>query len=85
MAVRRHQACESRGMRAQADWKIVERGWHAHVLGEAEHKFLSALGAIKKLRVTCKFPHLTLNSPHPSLTRGPKSAAQHCSFDCMPS
>ena len=35
----------------QADWKIVERGWHAHVLGEAEHKFKSALEAIKKLRV----------------------------------
>ncbi len=35
----------------QADWKIVERGWHAHVLGEAEHKSKSALEAIKKLRV----------------------------------
>ena len=35
----------------QADWKIVERGWHAHVLGEAEHNFKSALEAIKKLRV----------------------------------
>lgn len=36
---------------AQADWKIVERGWQAHVLGEAPHKFTSALEAIKKLRV----------------------------------
>ncbi|CAK0780495.1 Phosphoglucomutase-1 [Coccomyxa viridis] len=36
--------------RYEADWKIVERGWHAHVLGEAEHKFPSALEAIKKLR-----------------------------------
>ena len=35
----------------QADWKIVERGWHAHVLGEAKHKSKSALEAIKKLRV----------------------------------
>lgn len=37
---------------AQADWKIVERGWHAHVLGEAPHKFTSALEAIKTLRVS---------------------------------
>ena len=35
----------------QADWKIVERGWHAHVLGEADHKFKSALEGVKKLRV----------------------------------
>lgn len=35
----------------QADWKIVERGWHAHVLGEAPHKFTSALEAVKTLRV----------------------------------
>jgi len=35
----------------QADWKIVERGWHAHVLGEAEHKFKSALEGVKELRV----------------------------------
>ena len=34
----------------QADWKIVERGWHAHVLGEAPHKFTSALEALKKLK-----------------------------------
>ena len=40
----------------QADWKIVERGWHAHVLGEAEHKFPSALEAIKKLRVRQSSP-----------------------------
>ena len=51
VAARHHQACECRGMRVQADWKIVERGWHAHVLGEAEHKFPSALEAVKKLRV----------------------------------
>ncbi|BDA43229.1 2,3-bisphosphoglycerate-independent phosphoglycerate mutase [Coccomyxa sp. Obi] len=36
--------------RYEADWKIVERGWQAHVLGEAPHKFTSALEAIKKLR-----------------------------------
>ena len=36
---------------AQADWKIVERGWAAHVLGEAPHSFPSALEAVKKLRV----------------------------------
>lgn len=42
---------------AQADWRIVERGWHAHVLGEAEHKFNSALEAVKKLRVCHYKPH----------------------------
>ena len=35
----------------QADWSIVERGWHAHVLGEAPHTFTSALEAVKTLRV----------------------------------
>lgn len=39
----------------QADWRIVERGWHAHVLGEAEHKFKSALEGVKKLRVPFLF------------------------------
>ena len=29
----------------------MERGWHAHVLGQAPHTFTSALEAIKKLRV----------------------------------
>ena len=50
-AARRRQACKRSGVRMQADWKIVERGWHAHVLGEAEHKFATALEAVKKLRV----------------------------------
>jgi len=36
---------------AQADWAIVERGWHAHVLGEAPHTFTSAVEAVKTLRV----------------------------------
>ena len=29
----------------------MERGWAAHVLGEAAHSFPSALEAVKKLRV----------------------------------
>jgi hypothetical protein len=37
--------------RYEADWKIVERGWAAHVLGEAPHKFTDAGTAIKTLRV----------------------------------
>ena len=51
MAVVLAQRDQQAGAPVQADWKIVERGWHAHVLGEAEHKFKSALEAIKKLRV----------------------------------
>ena len=35
----------------QADWKIVERGWNAHVLGEAPNKFKDAGTALKTLRV----------------------------------
>eukprot|EP00244_Chara_vulgaris_P001338 TRINITY_DN1210_c0_g2_i1.p1 TRINITY_DN1210_c0_g2~~TRINITY_DN1210_c0_g2_i1.p1 ORF type:complete len:560 (+),score=110.96 TRINITY_DN1210_c0_g2_i1:280-1959(+) len=36
--------------RYEADWKIVERGWHAHVLGEAPHKFQSAMDALVELK-----------------------------------
>ncbi|CAK9269976.1 unnamed protein product [Sphagnum jensenii] len=36
--------------RYEADWSIVERGWHVHVLGEAPHKFESALEALTKLK-----------------------------------
>ncbi|CAD6203519.1 unnamed protein product [Miscanthus lutarioriparius] len=32
------------------DWQVVKRGWDAHVLGEAPHKFKNALEAVKKLR-----------------------------------
>ncbi len=35
----------------QADWNIVKRGWEAHVLGKAPHKFTDALTAVKTLRV----------------------------------
>jgi len=36
--------------RYEADWSIVEKGWKAHVLGEAPHKFPDALTAITELR-----------------------------------
>lgn len=36
--------------RYEADWNIVKKGWYAHVLGEAPHKFTDALTAIKTLR-----------------------------------
>lgn len=36
--------------RYEADWAIVQRGWEAHVLGEAPHKFTSALDAVTTLR-----------------------------------
>ncbi|KAM7526628.1 hypothetical protein LguiA_016530 [Lonicera macranthoides] len=36
--------------RYENDWSVVKRGWDAQVLGEAPHKFKSALEAVKKLR-----------------------------------
>lgn len=36
--------------RYENDWSVVKRGWDAQVLGEAPHKFRSALEAVKKLR-----------------------------------
>ncbi|XP_050208465.1 2,3-bisphosphoglycerate-independent phosphoglycerate mutase [Mercurialis annua] len=36
--------------RYENDWDVVKRGWDAQVLGEAPHKFKSAVEAIKKLR-----------------------------------
>jgi hypothetical protein len=35
----------------QADWNIVKKGWFAHVLGEAEHKFKDVTAGLKELRV----------------------------------
>ncbi|KAL2494163.1 bisphosphoglycerate-2 [Forsythia ovata] len=36
--------------RYENDWDVVKRGWDAQVLGEATHKFKSAVEAVKKLR-----------------------------------
>ncbi|XP_057796707.1 2,3-bisphosphoglycerate-independent phosphoglycerate mutase [Salvia miltiorrhiza] len=36
--------------RYENDWEVVKRGWDAQVLGEAPHKFKSAVEAVKKLR-----------------------------------
>ncbi|XP_008788039.1 2,3-bisphosphoglycerate-independent phosphoglycerate mutase-like [Phoenix dactylifera] len=36
--------------RYENDWGVVKRGWDAQVLGEAPHKFQSAVEAVKKLR-----------------------------------
>ncbi|XAR52818.1 Phosphoglycerate mutase (2,3-diphosphoglycerate-independent) [Bertholletia excelsa] len=36
--------------RYENDWGVVKRGWDAQVLGEAPHKFKSAVEAVKKLR-----------------------------------
>nr|AAM61601.1 putative 2,3-bisphosphoglycerate-independent phosphoglycerate mutase [Arabidopsis thaliana] len=36
--------------RYENDWSVVKRGWDAQVLGEAPHKFKSALEAVKTLR-----------------------------------
>ncbi|GAV72040.1 Metalloenzyme domain-containing protein/iPGM_N domain-containing protein [Cephalotus follicularis] len=40
--------------RYENDWSVVKRGWDAQVLGEAPHKFRSALEAVKKLRAEPK-------------------------------
>ncbi|MDD3440250.1 MAG: 2,3-bisphosphoglycerate-independent phosphoglycerate mutase [Kiritimatiellae bacterium] len=37
--------------RYEADWRIVERGWKTHVLGEADTLYPSAQAAIEDLRV----------------------------------
>ncbi|XP_010525657.1 PREDICTED: probable 2,3-bisphosphoglycerate-independent phosphoglycerate mutase 2 [Tarenaya hassleriana] len=36
--------------RYENDWNVVKRGWDAQVLGEAPHKFKSAVEAVKRLR-----------------------------------
>ena len=36
--------------RYEADWPMVERGWKAHVLGEALNKFTDPIEALKKLK-----------------------------------
>ncbi len=36
--------------RYEADWSMVERGWHAHVLGLAEHEFASLSAAVAYFR-----------------------------------
>ena len=42
--------CNSNFINKQADWRIVRRGWYAHVLGDAPHKFESAAEAITALK-----------------------------------
>ena len=44
-------SCHALDISMQADWRIVERGWQAHVLGEADHTFTDALTAVTTLRV----------------------------------
>jgi len=36
--------------RYEADWTVVERGWQAHVLGEAPHRFRTAAEAVRSIR-----------------------------------
>jgi 2,3-bisphosphoglycerate-independent phosphoglycerate mutase len=36
--------------RYEADWSVVERGWKAHVLGEAPYRFRSASEAVRGIR-----------------------------------
>ncbi len=43
--------CTIPAVALQADWNIVEKGWKAHVLGEAPHKFKDAKTAVTTLRV----------------------------------
>ena len=69
----------------QADWSIVEKGWKAHVLGEAPHKFPDAVTAIKELRVLPPPPPPRRLKPPPcnclgSSPAGRMPAGPHCSF-----
>jgi 2,3-bisphosphoglycerate-independent phosphoglycerate mutase len=34
----------------QADWSIVQRGYYAHILGEAPNTFVDVIDGIKQLR-----------------------------------
>lgn len=36
--------------RYEADWKIVERGWQAHVLGQAPNQFRSTQDFLAAIR-----------------------------------
>jgi 2,3-bisphosphoglycerate-independent phosphoglycerate mutase len=36
--------------RYEADWSVVERGWQAHVLGEAPNRFRTAAEAVRAIR-----------------------------------
>ena len=36
--------------RYEADWAMVERGWKAHVLGEAPNKFTDPVEGLKELK-----------------------------------
>ncbi len=36
--------------RYEADWKVVDRGWQAHVLGESPNRFRSASEAVRRIR-----------------------------------
>jgi 2,3-bisphosphoglycerate-independent phosphoglycerate mutase len=42
--------------RYEADWEMVKRGWHAHVLGKAPHYFEDAVEAVRTLRGTEESP-----------------------------
>jgi len=54
--------------RYEADWAMVQRGWAAHVLGEAEHQFAEC--ALRLLRAARARAH----APQPG--RGGHGAAQ---------
>lgn len=34
----------------QSDWRVVQRGYYAHVLGEAPHHFKDPVEAVRKLK-----------------------------------
>lgn len=38
--------------RYESDWRIVQRGWEAHVLGEAPHKFKDAVAGVRQLQAS---------------------------------
>lgn len=50
--------------RYEADWGIVERGWKAHVLGEAPDTFTDAVDAVKAQRAKSGDPEKPVSDQH---------------------
>ena len=54
----------TRAARAQADWSIVERGYQAHILGEAPNTYTDAVEAIQDLRAKSGDPENPVSDQH---------------------
>ena len=61
MTVCERHACAAA---VQADWGIVEKGWKAHILGEAPDTFTDALDAVKAQRAKSGDPEKPVSDQH---------------------